>query len=63
VLDLTRTDPALLHLVDDVVAELLARSTHLAAGEVMVVGARCRDILQSALGHAFSDPQPHAESQ
>lgn len=53
-LDLTRTDPALLRLVDDVVAELLARSTLLAADEVMVVGARCRDIFQSALGHDFA---------
>jgi len=53
VLDLTRTDPTLLRLVDDVVAELLAKSTLLDADEVMVVGARCRDIFQSALGHDF----------
>jgi predicted nucleotidyltransferase len=53
VLDLTRTDPALLHLVDDVVSELLARSTLLAPDEVMVVGARSRDIFQSALGYDF----------
>jgi predicted nucleotidyltransferase len=53
VLDLTRTDPILLSIVDDVVADLLARSTLLAAGEVMVVGARCRDIFQSALGYSF----------
>ena len=53
-LDLTRTNPALLHLVDDVAAELLAKSTLLGADEVMVVGARCRDIFQSALGHDFS---------
>jgi predicted nucleotidyltransferase len=53
-LDLTRTDPALLHLVDDVVAELLAKSTLLDADEVMVVGAHCRDIFQSALGHDFT---------
>jgi predicted nucleotidyltransferase len=54
VLDLTRTDPALLHLVDDVASELLAKSTLLSANEVMVVGARCRDIFQSALGHDFA---------
>lgn len=51
--DLNRTDPDLLSIVDDVVAELLTRSTLLAADEVMVVGARCRDIFQSALGHSF----------
>jgi predicted nucleotidyltransferase len=53
-LDPIRSDPALLHLVDVVVTELLAKSTHLSADEVMIVGARCRDILQSALGHKFS---------
>lgn len=53
-LDLTRTDPALLRPVDNVVAELLAKSTLLDADDVMVVGARCRDIFQSALGHDFS---------
>jgi predicted nucleotidyltransferase len=53
VLDLTRTDPTLLNIVDDVVAALLARSTLLVAEEVMVVGARCRDIFQSALGYDF----------
>lgn len=52
-LDLTRTDPALLGIVDEVVAELLAVSTRLASDEVMVVGARCRDIFQSALGYDF----------
>lgn len=53
-LDLTRCDPALLHLVDTVVTELSAKSTLLRADDMMVVGASCRDILQSALGHDFA---------
>ncbi|XVV13771.1 hypothetical protein ACQP2X_05285 [Actinoplanes sp. CA-131856] len=53
-LDLTKADSALLHLVDGVTAEILAKSTLLAAGEVMLVGAHCRDILQSAFGHGFA---------
>jgi predicted nucleotidyltransferase len=52
-LDLARSDPALLHLVDLVVTELSTRSTHLRADHVMLVGAGCRDIMQSALGHEF----------
>ena len=52
-LDLTRADPSLLHLADGVAAELLAKSTALGADEVMLVGAHCRDILQSAYGHGF----------
>jgi hypothetical protein len=54
VLDLTRADPSLLHLVDEVVTELLAKSTLLGSSQVMLVGAHCRDILQSAFGHEFS---------
>jgi predicted nucleotidyltransferase len=42
-----------LSIVDSVAAELLSRSTLLVADEVMVVGARCRDIFQSALGYDF----------
>lgn len=53
-LDPTKCDSTQLHLVDVVVTELLARSTQLRADDMMVVGARCRDILQSALGHDFS---------
>lgn len=53
-LDLTTSDPTLLHLVDAVVTELSAKSTHLRTDDVMVVGASCRDILQSALGHEFA---------
>jgi predicted nucleotidyltransferase len=53
VLDPTRCDPELLRLVDAVVTELLAKSTPLRADDVMLVGANCRDILQSALGHEF----------
>ena len=52
-LDPLRSDPALLHLVDTVVGELSAKSTRLRAEAVMLVGAGCRDILQSALGHDF----------
>lgn len=53
-LDPMRCDPALLGLVDVVVSELLTKSTQLRADDMMVVGARCRDIMQSALGHDFS---------
>lgn len=53
-LDPTKCDPAILGLVDVVVTELLARSTQLRADDMMIVGARCRDLLQSALGHDFS---------
>jgi predicted nucleotidyltransferase len=52
-LDLTRCDTALLDLVDSVVRELLATSPQLTADDVMLVGAGCRDLLQSALGHGF----------
>ncbi|MDQ7902967.1 hypothetical protein RB614_00345 [Phytohabitans sp. ZYX-F-186] len=52
-LDPTKCDPAQLDLVDVVVTELLAKSTRPGADDVMVVGARCRDVLQSALGHEF----------
>jgi predicted nucleotidyltransferase len=52
-LDLAAVDPTLLHLVDGVVTGLLAESTLLGSGEVMLVGAHCRDILQSAFGHDF----------
>ncbi|MEU4243169.1 hypothetical protein [Actinoplanes sp. NPDC026619] len=53
-LDPARSDPSLLHPVDTVVAELLAKATLLTGDEVMVIGACCRDILQSALGHDFT---------
>jgi predicted nucleotidyltransferase len=53
-LDLMKCDPALLQLADAVVTELLARSARLHAGDVMIVGATCRDILQNALGHEFA---------
>ncbi|MFF5084149.1 hypothetical protein ACFY36_44485 [Actinoplanes sp. NPDC000266] len=52
-LDLTKADPSLLHIVDGVVVEVITKSTLLAPGEVMLVGAHCRDILQSAFGHEF----------
>lgn len=52
-LDPTKCDPALPDVVDDVVAELMAKSTQLRTDDMMVVGAHCRDILQSALGHRF----------
>lgn len=53
-LDPAKSDPALLGAVDVVVAELLAKSTQLRASDMMLVGAYCRDIMQSALGHDFS---------
>jgi len=46
-----RCDPHLLGLVDAVTAELLAKSSRLQSNDVMVVGAVCRDIMQSTLGH------------
>ena len=48
--DLTRCDPALLHLPDMVVSGLLAQASGLKAENVMIVGAHCRDILRSASG-------------
>ncbi|GIF19152.1 putative nucleotidyltransferase [Actinoplanes tereljensis] len=53
-LDPARSDPSLLQPVDIVVTELLAKATLLTSNEVMVVGANCRDLIQSALGHAFA---------
>ncbi|MEU4158455.1 hypothetical protein [Actinoplanes sp. NPDC026670] len=52
-LDPGRADPSLLHLVDGVMTELLAKSARLRSSEVLLVGAHCRDILQSAFGHEF----------
>lgn len=52
-LDLTACEPSLLRAADMVVTELLAKSARLHAGDMMVVGAACRDILQSSLGHRF----------
>jgi predicted nucleotidyltransferase len=49
--DPTLCDPRLLDVVDEVTAELLAKASLLRPSEVMVVGAVCRDIMQSALGH------------
>ena len=49
--DPTLCDPRLLDVLDEVTAELLARASLLRPSEVMVVGAVCRDIMQSALGH------------
>lgn len=52
-LDLTKCDPEQLRLLDRVVTELLATSTQLRSDDVMIVGARCRDLLQRALGYRF----------
>ena len=52
--DPTACDPGLLTLVDRVVAELSIRSPGLRTPDVMIVGAGCRDILHSAMGHAFT---------
>lgn len=52
-LNLVGCNPAQLQLVDNVCGELLAKSAHLHASDIMVVGANCRDILQDALGHGF----------
>lgn len=52
-LDVTKSEPALLDVVDAVISELLSKSRRLRPGDIMVVGATCRDILQSAQGHDF----------
>jgi predicted nucleotidyltransferase len=52
-LDLLKCDPGLLQLADAVVGELLTKSNRLRAADIMIVGASCRDILQSALDHDF----------
>jgi predicted nucleotidyltransferase len=52
-LDLTGVDPSFLDVVDRVTTELMAKSERLRSGEVMLVGAHCRDILQSAFGFGF----------
>lgn len=49
--DLSRCEPGLLHLPDRVVEALLQKSRDLSADRIMLVGARCRDVIHSALGH------------
>lgn len=49
--DLSRCDPALLDLPARVVGALLAAADKLRPDAIMLVGARCRDVLHSALGH------------
>lgn len=49
--DLSRCEPALIDLPDRVVAALILAADDLRADQLMLVGARCRDILHSALGH------------
>lgn len=51
-LDLTRTPDSVLAPIAAVV-KALDRAEGLAPGDIMVVGACCRDILHSALGHTF----------
>src|ERR1035437_6264134 len=53
-LDLTNAPGGLLDPVARVVEAALAVTEELSAREVMVVGAGCRDILHSALGHSFA---------
>ena len=54
-LDLTRIPESLLSPVALVVTAALEHATGLAAGDVMIVGACCRDILHNALGHTFAN--------
>jgi predicted nucleotidyltransferase len=54
--DLNRCDPRLLDLPDRVVSALLAGAAELKPESVMLVGARCRDILHSALGYERNLP-------
>jgi len=53
-LDLTNAPEGFLDPVARVVEAALAVTEGLSAREVMVVGACCRDILHSALGHSFA---------
>ena len=53
-LDLTKAPEGFLDPVARVVEAALAVTEGLSACEVMVVGAGCRDILHSALGHSFA---------
>ena len=53
-LDLTNAPEGLLDPVARVVEAALAVTEDLSAREVMVVGACCRDILHSTLGHSFA---------
>ena len=49
--DFSRCEPALLHLPDRVVEALLQKSQDMSADRIMLVGARCRDVIHSALGY------------
>lgn len=49
--DFSRCEPGLLHLPDRVVEALLQKSQNLSADRIMLVGARGRDVIHSALGH------------
>lgn len=49
--DFDRCDPELLHMPDRVVGALLQASQEVSADRIMLVGARCRDVIHSALGH------------
>ena len=52
-LDLTRTPDSVLSPIALVVRTALEQAAGLAPDDIMVVGACCRDILHSALGHTF----------
>jgi hypothetical protein len=53
-LDLANTSPSLLDPVSRVVAAAVDATEELAADQMMIVGAWCRDILHSSLGHTFA---------
>jgi predicted nucleotidyltransferase len=53
-LDMANAPEGFLDPVARVVEAALAVTEELSAREVMVVGACCRDILHSALGHSFA---------
>ena len=50
-LDLGQCEPSLLSLPDRVVEALLQGSQNLSPDRIMLVGAHCRDVIHSALGH------------
>lgn len=52
-LDLTRCDGAQLDAVRRVAMEIVSLTPDLDAQNIMLVGAVCRDVLQSALGHDY----------
>jgi len=58
-LDLTRIPDSVVSPIVPVVRTALAHAHGLTSDDIMVVGACCRDILHSALGHSFPNTATH----